>query len=554
MSCATQDVQRQAARGASVGPLPRGPNILLIVADDTGFSDVGHWGSEIPTPNIDALAQSGVSFTNFHMSPVCSVSRAMFLTGADAHLIGLGNSREVPYVPHLKRRGWEGYLLNNNVTVARLLRDAGYHTYMVGKWHLGEQADNSPHVRGFEQTYVLVEGGGNHFNTKGFTPTTAVSSYRQNGRYVERPDGVYSTKLWTDKLLAMIDSHHGDGRRFFSYVAYTASHFPLQAPQEDIQKFMGKYDKGWDKLRAERFERMQKMGLITSGNKILPPRNRLLLPWDKLSPAQQKYKAKKMAIHAAMVANQDHHIGRIIGHLKKIGEYDNTVIIFCSDNGAAATHVDGPLSSRSVRRWVDVYFDNSYESLGTATSLQSLGAPWANAAVTPLWFWKGWITEGGTRVPFLIRIPGVTAAGTRTNTIAQHVDIAATVLDIAGVRHPGTSYRGRRIVPLQGKSMRPFLAGTSPRVHEASEPLGFELMGSRALIQGHWKITSISHGMQGDGRFHLYNLREDMAEQFPVEYENSRLFWRMIAAYGKWAKANNVLPIPDVWNPYSTRR
>jgi len=529
----------------------RRPNILLIVGDDVGYSDLGVYGGEIPTPHLDGLARSGLRFTNFHMGPIGATSRSMFLTGIDHHRIGLGMPPEFATPDSQKRPGYEGYLLQNNVTIARLLNDAGYHTFMAGKWGLGQHDDNSPHARGFEETYVLMQGAGNHFNSGGVSPSQSVSTYRRNGRVIQRPDGVYSTPLWTDQMLAMIGRHHGDGRPFFAYVAYTACHWPLQAPPDDIELFGQMYVAGWDQLRLERFLRMQRMGMIDADAK-LPPKNRLVTGWPSVPYQHQAYEVRKMVVYAAMVHSLDRGVGQLLDYLKEIGEYDNTVIVFTSDNGAAPVDPAGELSSPPMRDWVAENFDNSYENLGGPTSFVGYGPHWANACVSPLAWFKGYVAEGGTRVPFLIRYPGVTSPGQRAPAFAHAKDLAATILDIAGVKHPGTSFQGREILPIDDNatSLLPHLQGRTGKVHEDGQPVGFELFGNRALVVDDWKITLINLGMHGPGRWHLYNLRQDPAEQYPLEYEHPEFFKEMMRAYNAYEKRNQVVRLPPDFNPW----
>ena len=533
----------------------RRPNILLIVGDDLGYSDPGVYGSEIPTPHLDGLARSGVQFTNFHMGPVGAASRAMFLTGIDHHRIGLGTPPEFATPAFQGSPGYEGYLLQNNVTIARLLNDAGYHTFMVGTWGLGQQDDNSPHARGFEETYALMQGAGNHFNGRGVSPSQPISTYRRNGEIIQRPDGVYSTQLWTDQMLAMIGKHHGDGKPFFAYVAYTACHWPLQAPPDDVDLFTQVYVAGWDQLRLGRFLRMKRMGLIDADAE-LPPENRLVAQWPSVSHERQAYEVRKMAVYAAMVHNQDRHVGRLLDYLDEIGEYDNTVIIYASDNGAAPVDPSGELSNPLMREWVAENFDNSYENLGGPTSFVSYGPHWASASVSPLAWFKGYVAEGGTRVPFIIRHPDVTRPGERAHAFAHAKDLAATILDVAGVKHPGTSFQHREILPMDddATSLLPYLQGKAGQVHEDSQAIGFELFGNRALVVDNWKITLINLGMYGPGRWHLYNLRQDPAEQYPLEYEHPEFFKEMMRAYNAYEKLNGIVTLPPDFNPWEALR
>jgi arylsulfatase len=354
---------RESTKAQSERKKDKAPNIVFLIADDMGYSDLSLYGGEIPTPNIEALAKSGMKFTNFHAQAVCSPSRAMIMSGVDNHQAGLGTMAELLGPEQKDKPGYEGYLNKNVVTLAEVLKDGGYHTYMAGKWHLGAKTGYFPSDRGFEQSFALMEGAADNYRDRGFSPTNPKVDYRSNGQAVNLPPNFYSTNFYTDKLIEFIDQNRQDNKPFFALATYTSPHEPLQAPKEDIQMYLGKYDKGWDQIRKERFERMKKLGIIPA-NVELPPRMDKVPAWDSLSPEEKRYQSKKMAIYAGMIKNLDDNIGRLIDHLKKIGEYDNTIFVFLSDNGAEGNDYS---ESETYQTWM--------KKIGVVRSFQCKDVP-----------------------------------------------------------------------------------------------------------------------------------------------------------------------------------
>jgi arylsulfatase len=311
------------------------PNILLIVADDLGYSDLGSYGGEINTPVLDQLAQQGVRYTDFYVSPTCSVTRSMLLTGTDNHIAGLGNMGELNAPNQVGRPGYEGVLNKRVASVAELLRESGYHTYMAGKWHLGLKPDQIPHARGFERDFSLLVGGGSHFNDQwNLEWQLPKAPYTEDGRPVEKlPRGFYSSKAYTDKTIQFIEEGRPDGKPFFAYMAFTAPHGPLHVPNDWLRRYKNRYDEGWDGIREQRLARMQELGIVESG--VSTAERLWFLPRStSLAPAARVMQGRKMELYASMVEYMDDQIGRVFDYLRQIGEYDNTVVIFLSDNGA----------------------------------------------------------------------------------------------------------------------------------------------------------------------------------------------------------------------------
>ena len=307
-------------------------NILLIVADDLGYADLGVHGRDIRTPNIDALAAEGLLCTRFHTAPMCAPTRAMMLSGNNNHVAGMG--RQHPYDPLREEMpGYEGHLSDRVAPFPVLLQEAGYHTYMVGKWHLGLAPENGPSRNGFERSFSMIDGAGNHFDSVGYFE--GGSTYRSDGQPSTMPEGGYSTEVYTDRLMEFIAEGTSDGAPFFAYAAYTSPHWPLQVPDEYLDLYRGKYDEGYDVLRETNFATLKEAGIIPA-DAALPPRNEAITPWSELSAEDKRRESRKMELYAAMVENLDHHVGRLVDYLKSRGLYENTLIVFMSDNGPAA--------------------------------------------------------------------------------------------------------------------------------------------------------------------------------------------------------------------------
>ncbi|MDH3709243.1 MAG: arylsulfatase [Cyclobacteriaceae bacterium] len=511
------------------------PNIVLIIADDLGYSDLGCFGSEIATPNIDALASQGQIFTNFYTAATCSPTRAMLLSGTDNHLAGLGNMAErVPaIVQQVGQPGYEGYLNDRVVSIAKLIRDQGYHTYIAGKWHLGLTPDQSPQSKGFERSFTLLDAYANHYQ-----PDNRYTSFWQDDGYTGYPNGEYSTKVYTDKLIEFIEDDLEDTDPFFLMASYTSPHWPLQAPPENIEMYQAKYDFGYDSLRMLRFQGLKKKGIISS-NATLPElpavkgnlyeiSNLPLLPWTSLSSYQQKIEARKMEIYAGMVDNLDEHVGRLMDYLKEIGKFENTLFIFFSDNGAAVLDFNyTPPESEE------------YQSMGTYSSFVAYGPPWAHASSAAYRFYKGYASEGGIRSPMIVKMPFQKDTGAVVPAFTTVMDIAPTLLEIAGGRYPA-SYENRPLTPYKGKSLLPLLHGESNRVHMEDYVMGWELFGRGALRQGDWKITLIEPPF-GMGRFELFNLREDPGESHDLSEKYPDIYQEMLKHWENYIQENGVI-------------
>lgn len=523
------------------------PNILLIVADDLGYSDLGAYGGEIDTPNLDALARDGVKLTSFYASPFCSPTRAMLMSGVDNHQAGFGAMAELSTPAQKGNPGYEGFLNERIVPFPQLLREGGYHTYMTGKWHLGVAPAVSPAMRGFERSYALMQGGAGHFDQTGIiTPDPAKpprAIYTEDGRVVDVPTrGFYSSQFFARRLISYIDGQRGDGKPFFGYLAFTAPHWPLQAHDETIRKYEGRYDVGYDVIRERRTARQKELGILAMDAQVYTG-HPLWPRWSALTDEQRRIESKRMAVYAAMVDDMDHYIGEVVAYLKQIGEYDNTLILFMSDNGADGNTA---LDEGRTREWVKSSMDNSLANTGRKGSYIDYGPNWAQVGANPFHLYKGFLYEGGISVPFIASGPGAVARkGEISAGFAHAMDVAPTLLELAGVRHPGSEYRGRPVLPLRGRSMLAMLSGQRDAVHPADHVHGWELGGRKALRKGDWKIV-YSNKPWGQGEWELYDLRTDRSELRNLAVARPEKLRELVAEYEQYAKEVGVVDIPGL--------
>lgn len=510
------------------------PNILLIVADDLGYTDLGCYGGDIRTPNIDSLAKNGLQFTNFHSSPLCAPTRSMILSGNDNHVAGMGSMFSVQGTSREGKEGYEHHLTDRIVTIAQLLKEGGYQTYMSGKWHLGFENDQIPYAKGFEKSFTLLNGGANHFNNERIF-FDQPPMYRENEEVVEFPEGEYSTDFYTNKIIQYISEGQHD-QPFFAYLTYTSPHWPLQVPEEYMDRYKGKYDVGYDSLRVLRFNSQKAIGILPPHAK-LPPRNPSIKPWTQLTPTEKKIEAKKMELYAAMVENLDMNIGRLLQFLKESGQIDNTLIVFMSDNGAAAE--DFYNMPANFGPYLREHFDNSYENMGKASSFVSYGPQWAQAGAAPFKLHKGFTTEGGIVTPLIVagktveRKPGI------TNLFVNVMDLAPGFLEVAKLTYPA-EYKGKMINPMMGESFLSFIMARSDNIHPDDYTYALEHDGRCMLIKGNWKITNISNPFD-ESAFALYNLADDRGETKDLSLSNPGKFKEMLMEWEIFKKKAGVI-------------
>jgi len=515
------------------------PNILLIVADDLGYSDIGPFGADIATPTLDTLAREGLTLTNFHVLPSCSPTRSVLLSAVDNHRAGVGTMGEITTPEMEGHPGYVGYLNFEVAALPEVLAAAGYHTYMAGKWHLGSEEETSPHARGFEETFILAPGGGSHWSDRKPLSPPQKMVYRRNGKIVESlPDDFYSTKDYTDYLLEWIEKDHGDGKPFFAYLSYTAPHDPLHAPREYIDKYKGKYDEGWDALREKRLEGLKALGIVPKAARAFP-RLANVEAWHDMSAETRRERARDMEVYAAMVDYMDEQIARVIDHLKETGEYDNTLILFFSDNGA-----NGALPTAYPGQTEEHLksFDNSLENRGLVNSFIEPGPGWAQASTSPSRMFKAFTSEGGIRSPCVVKLPGKAANSGTMNHAFFHVrDIMPTLLDAAGVPPP-LEIDGRKVRPPQGKSVLDLFAGKTQTAYAGADEVGYELFGLKAYFAGDWKILWMPRPF-GKGEWELFDLKKDPAEMNDLSGQYPDRLAQMIARWEQYEKDNGVLDI-----------
>lgn len=507
---------------ASAAALDGRPNILLIVADDLGYADLGAYGSEIDTPEIDALARSGVLFTQFHTAPMCAPTRAMLLSGNNNAVAGVASQNRYG-LGGVAVPGYEGSLSDRIAPLPRVLRNAGYNTYMAGKWHLGSTKAKSPFAAGFERTFSLIEGGGTHFDNRGFEE--GGSHYRENGQSTRYPDGRFSTDFYTDKIIEFIESDRENGKPFFAYAAYTAPHWPLQVPDDYLDLYRGNYDDGYDALRERRFESLKEAGIIPLDTE-LPPRNDVITPWEDLPVAQQKIESRMMEVYAAMIDNLDDHIGRLLDYLDENELLDNTLIVFVGDNGAAAEDFYNGYPYDGPTPYIRARFDNSLENIGTPASFASYGAQWAEAGSAPYRWRKSFLHEGGIVAPMIVSGAGVTRAGMIDSGYATVMDIAPTLIEVAEANYPDDG----SVRPMVGESMAGVLDGRREHVHDDDYVTVLAHRGQAMARKGHWKIVT-TFAPFDESKFQLYDLRSDPGETLDLRTEEPEIFSELLSIW-----------------------
>ena len=525
------------------------PNILIVLVDDMGWSDLGCYGGEIRTPNVDALAAGGLRFSAFYNTGRCCPTRASLLTGLYPHQAGVGQMTADRNLP-----GYRGQLGRNAVTIAEVLRAAGYQPSMLGKWHLSLTRQLDGHMRHLNNqqirdtfadpaSYPVGRGFDNHYGiiwgvVNFYDPFSLV----QNTEAVrELPDDYYITDALNARAVELVEKHSQQDKPFFLYLAHCAPHWPLHALPEDIRKYDGVYDSGWEAIRSARYRRQLDMGLL--GEKTAPLRERFGADKQWSENPDQAWDARRMACHAAMIDRLDQGVGRIVERLKQLGELDNTLIFFLSDNGASREEPDVPgfdrVSQTRDGREVVYYGRGKHKEVlpGPETTYAGIGPHWANVANTPLREFKASQYEGGIRTPLVVHWPrGVKApAGSITPQAGHVIDLMATCLDAAGTDYPQT-YNSHDIVPLEGKSLLPIFQGRERDGHDA---IFFEHYGARAVRQGDWKLVAPS-----GGKWELYHLSEDQTETRNLAREQPERVSELAALWQQWAERANVLPSP----------
>lgn len=506
----------------------------MIVADDLGFSDLGVYGGEARTPNLDRLARDGALFSQYRTSPLCSPSRAMLLTGVDAHRTGVATIPEVLPPEHKGRPGYVLHLEPGVETLATRLKRAGYRTYLSGKWHLGDRPQDLPSAHGFTRSFALDASGADNWSHKSYMPYYKTAPWFEDGKPARYPDGRYSSTVIADKLLGWMEQDRASEAPFFAYVAFLAVHIPVQAPLELTERYADTYADGWDALRERRLARLKAAGLAPP-DAVLPPPHPRFRRWESLTAEERALLARSMAVHAAMIEMMDAEIGRILTQLEAAGERDNTIVIFTSDNGPEPSD---PLSQTGYDVWMAANgYRRELEGLGGPGSMNFIGPEWANATATPGALFKFYTTDGGVRVPLLIAGPGV-RAGLRADGAAFATDLAPTLLELAGGAPAGAGARS-----IDGMSQAPVLAGTAQAVRSPQDVIGIEVSGNAALLAGGLKLVR-NAGAWADGVWRLFDITADPGETRDLSEERPQDVARLKAAYEAYAARVGVLEMP----------
>lgn len=522
------------------------PNIIVILADDLGYSDLGAFGSEIRTPNLDRLAAEGQTLTNLHTTQLCSTTRAELLTGADHHLVGIGSLVDLVLPYQSGKPGYEAHLNDKARTIAQLLRDSGYHSYMAGKWHLG---DGMALDWGFEDAFEMgpMDGYGNNFPAPEGRSNTGDRVFYDNGEPTTLPPDTFSTDYFVDRLISTVESSRGDGKPFFLYLPVQAVHWPLQAPDEYLDRYAGVYDAGYAPIRAARLARQKELGLIPQdfednpGAPIGMVNVELEGPivnrtWNLLTPQEQRKEARSMEVFAAMLENLDDNIGRLIDYLKRTGQYDNSFIAFLSDNGADGLGCIPPTG----------FVDNDIQNYGRQASFVCRSSRWGEVGATPFRLYKGFATEGGLSSPTIVKLPGSGAEPGYRRAFSSVRDIAPTILQLAGIGEPGDDYEGRRVAPIEGRSLLPLLESD---IAPEEIAVAGEVYNYRYVRRGDWKLTKIGDlpftgGLSFSHAWQLYNVADDRAENHNLAAQHPEIVDALIADWQHYVERVGVATPP----------
>ncbi|RKR11797.1 arylsulfatase [Flavobacterium sp. 90] len=495
------------------------PNIIVILADDLGFSDIGAFGSEIKTPNLDKLAKNGLIIKQFYNAGRCCPSRASLLTGLYPHQAGVGDMVQDKGFP-----AYQGYLNDHCITVGQALKQAGYSTIVSGKWHVGLVPSAWAVNRGFDDSFTLQNNGSSYFNSQPLYNDGRKITFLKGDKEIIRTDtSTYLTQEITNFAISSLEKQRNQQKPFFLYVAYNAPHWPIQALPEDIAKYKGKYLEGWDKLRASRFKKLKELGIIDK-NWDLSSRFEKVPDWEKLSIEEKDKWDTRMAIYAAMIDRMDAGIGEILQKVKSLGEEDNTIVLFLSDNGGSAD---------DVKNWNYVTQKNG--TPGSVESIDSYESPWGNVSNTPFQLFKKNTHEGGIASPFIAYYPKHIKAGTVSNRVSHVIDIFPTCLEYAGFQYPD-SFQGKSLTPLEGISLKKEFEGQHSDAHET---LFWEHEGSRAVRKGNWKAVA-----ENNRPWELYNLATDRTETKNLAKSEPKLLESLIELHQQWSLKVGV----EDWN------
>ena len=524
---------------ATVQAKPDAPNILVIMADDMGFNDIEPFGQEIiQTPVLQQMAQRGQRFSNFHVHPTCSPTRAQLLTGVDNHMAGMGSMGEYR-TPEMEQfpGSYIGAMNDRVKTFAEVVKDKGYVTFMAGKWHLGGKPEYLPSAKGFDQSFVLVGPGASHWDDSGLLGVQPVAKFMENGQLIARDTGEFSSDLYTRKFIEYMDQALAQDKPFVGYLAFQAMHDPLHAPASYITPYKGKFAAGYDQARQDNFESMKRLGVVPEHTRMGDPAP-LFKAWTQLDPAERAEQERLMEIYAAMITNMDDNIGKVLERLQASGQLDNTYIFFFSDNGPSGAYM-GLYPGNADGSWISKQFDTSFDKLGAPKSFAGVGPGWAYASSAPFRLFKMFVTEGGTISPLIVVGPGVQQQGAINDAYLGVEDIFPTILELTGALR-GTERNGVPLAPLKGVSIKPLLTGEVTSVRPDDFERGEELFGNKAYRKGKWRISWLPKPF-GEARWQLFDMEADRGETQDLSERYPDLTQELVAKYEQWAKNNNVM-------------
>lgn len=524
-----------AQPGPKNGAAKSKPNVVIILFDDAALMDLGIYGGEAKTPNIDAIARRGTRFTRYATSPLCSPSRAMLLTGLTNHQAGVATIKEVLPKEHVGKPGYGLHLEADTATLPERLRLAGYRTFMSGKWHLGDGPGQLPGSHGFDRSFALDASGADNWDDKAYMPFYKEAPWFEDDKPTAYPSGEFSSTVIVNKMLGYLNDRPKDTKPFLAYVALQAVHIPVQAPRAFTQNYAGRFDGGWDQLRRDRFERAKALGLVPKDAKA-PAMHASMRAWDSLSANEKKMQAKAMEVYAGMIEATDAEIGRLVAHLDKTGELENTIFVITSDNGPEPSNPGG---ERGFNLWMKTHgYTRELANLGERGSHNWIGPEWASAIATPGYLFKFYTSSGGLHVPMVMAGPGI-AADKTVNAAAFVQDVTPTLLDLVGgaAAIPGTK-------PISGRSLAPVLTGTAETAYGPNDAVGVEVSGNASITKGDYALVKYNPPY-GDNQWRLYHVVNDPGQTTDLSTALPEVRADLERAYAAYAKANGVLELPE---------
>ncbi len=523
------------------------PNILLVIADDLGLTDLGCYGGEIHTPTIDSLASSGALFSNFHSSAMCAPARSKLFSGQDHHLAGWGRQRDVSGSFYEGLWGYENELSERVLCFPKLFQAAGYFTSFVGKWHLGSSTSTIPAAQGFDKSFALMQGAANHWNDIGLGLSDKdgkISTYFQDNKKADWPEGKYSTNFYTAETIKYLSENRSDSQPFLAVVSYTAPHWPLQPPADYKDKYRGKYDKGYDYLRKQRFQASKQLGMIDESVE-LPNGLDNIMPWESLTEQEKRIESREMELYAASLEHLDDQLKHLLNHLRDSKELDNTIVLVMSDNGADFLDF---YNNEKYGQFLRDQYDNSYENMGNPNSFVAYGAAWAQASMSPYSYYKGYLAEGGLRAPLIISGVDITSHDQVTQLV-DVTDLAPTLLGLAGIDY-NENFEGNTYPALPGRPLLKLLKGGSDA--QLGTPIYVsDFQGKAYVRKDQYKWLNQKDPSQLD-QFELFDLEIDPGEKKDISSQHKNIIQQLQIEWENYREKYKVKYPEDTsdLNPY----